>query len=149
MNLGILNPEDSSWIYCRWWFEQTVLMVLSTQLHDDTPLCGSYSTPPFFHWMISSLRPTDHLFSKDQKMESDAESSLKLRVCDIFTHIYIYTYIIYHIYIYMHIQTIHTGMPPHLIIFRIFSTSCSKRTCPHFQLFNLLTSAYMDLCLIL
>ena len=105
VNLGILNPEDSSWIYCRWWFEQTVLMVLSTKLHDDTPLCGSYSTPPFFHWMISSFCPTDHLFSKDQKMESDAESSLKLRVCDIFTHIYIYiyTYIINHIYIYIYI----------------------------------------------
>ena len=66
-----------------------------------------------------------------------------------YAYIYIHIYHISYIYIYMHIQTIHTGMPPHLIIFRIFSTSCSKRTCPHFQLFNLLTSAYMDLCLIL
>ena len=104
VNLRILNPEDSLGIYCRWWFEQMVLMFFSTKLDDDTPVCGSYNTPPFFHWMISSFCPTEHLFSERSDDGIGPRIIPQVERCVTFLRIYIY----------MQKHSIHTGMPPHL-----------------------------------
>ena len=87
MNLGILNPEDSLWIYCRWWFEQ--MMVLMVFIYQKTTLKIDILT--ILHYGIHTTHhlffPLDDLVLLSDRpsclrkilLESDAESSLKWR----------------------------------------------------------------------